>query len=114
MAERISEVILHDITGHCQKAHAELGPGVLVVREIQGDAIWSTADDINSQLAIAEREGDSSLESVFRRMLERLGTLNIKDDVLIAIADHRGLRLLQLPSTDPAAGIKAILSAWGQ
>lgn len=112
MAERIAEVILTDIIGHSRKAWAELGAGALVVRSVCNDAIWSTAEDIQQQRGLAESNGDHDLAETFSRILQHIERLNIDDTVLIAIADHRGLRLLELPVSEPAAAIKQLLKDW--
>lgn len=112
MAERIAEVILADMIGHSRKGWAELGAGALVIRAACNDAIWSTASDIQQQRQLAESSGDHDLAETFSRILQRIERLNIEEQVLIAIADHRGLRLLELPVSKPAAAISQLLKDW--
>lgn len=112
MASRISEAILSDLIGHAQRAWAEDGPGVLVIRRTTDDAQWSPIQQIKENLAIAERSGDSEMAAAFRSILERAVAADIETEALIAIADHKGLRLLVLPTTNPAAAIDEMLRSW--
>jgi hypothetical protein len=112
MAARISEAILCDLVQHCQKSWAEEGDGVLIIRRLTDDVIWSTAADIKGQLALAERFGDTEFAGVFRDILSQLANLDIESEGLIAIADSRGLRLLRLPLHGAADSIQSLLEAW--
>lgn len=112
MAARISEAILSDMIQHAQKAWHSDGPGVLVIRRTVDDARWSPVQEIQDNLTIAEREDDAGMATALRSILERLGSLDIEQHALIAIADHKGLRLLQLPVVNPAGAINELLSSW--
>lgn len=112
MASRISEAILSDLIQHAQRAWEEDGPGVLVIRRTLDDAQWSPIQQIKDNLAIAERTGDDQMAAAFRSMLERASALDIAAEALIAIADHKSLRLSVLPTTNPAAAIDEMLRSW--
>jgi hypothetical protein len=112
MAARISDAILSDLIQHAQRAWVEQGPGALVIRRTLDDAQWSTVQQIQENLALAERAGDTPIESALRSLLERIGSLDTAAEVLIAIADHHSLRLLILPVSNPAAAIDEMLSSW--
>lgn len=112
MAARISEAILSDLIKHAQDAWADEGPGILVIRRIVDDVIWSTTDNIHDNLHRAEDAADREMVSCLRDILDHLGRLDIDAEVPIAIADNRGLRLLRLPVVNPAGFINELLSTW--
>jgi hypothetical protein len=112
MASRISEAILSDLIQHAQKAWADDGPGVLVIRRTIDDAQWSPVEQIQGNLALAERLDDRPMAAALRSLLDLIGRLDIQAEAPIAIADHISLRLLLLPTANPAAAIEAMLSAW--
>lgn len=111
MASRIGEVILADLIHHGQTAWHELGPGVLIIRQSAGDAIWSDAADIRAQLLIAEQDDDDGMIRVLRSMLSRLEDLVIEQQVPMAFADHHGLRFYLLDTANPTTTLKALLAA---
>jgi len=112
MATRISEAILSDLIQHAQRAWAEEGPGVLVIRRTVDDAQWSPVQQVQDNLVIAERHDDRAMASCLRSILERVAGLDIDAEVLIAIADHNSLRLFIRPVSNPAAAINDLLSSW--
>lgn len=112
MAERIGEVILRDLISHATTAWNDCGPGVLVVRRVSDDARWSPAAMLQQNLETARRENDTAMAEAFSSTLEAIGKLNIDERVPIAIADHRGWRLLLLPVDQPEAGLKDLLGNW--
>ncbi|MCE2836903.1 MAG: hypothetical protein LW834_08060 [Cyanobium sp. 49614_E6] len=112
MAARISEAILSDLIQHAQKAWQSDGPGVLVIRRTVDDARWSPVQEIQNNLTIAERHNDAGMIAALRSTLERLGSLDIDTHALVAFADHKGFRLLQLPVVNPAGAINELLSSW--
>jgi hypothetical protein len=109
MAARIAEAILADMVHHAAKAWKDDGPGVLVVRQIQGDARWSPAAMLEQNLAVAEAEGDSGMATAFRSTLAAINSLDIEQVAPIAIADHRGWRVLLIPTSNPAAAVAELL-----
>lgn len=112
MASHIATTILADLVQQVQKAWRTLGPGILVIRRLQDDAIWSDLEDINRNRKIAEEGKDVGMASVFHSILDQLDGIDIEEEVLIAITDSTSIRVLAIPATDPARDIARLLKAW--
>jgi hypothetical protein len=112
MASRISEAILSDLIQQCQKAWTEEGPGVLVIRRTTDDILWSLVEDIQVNLALAERYDDKPMASALRDVLQQLGNLDIETEALLLIASAHSLKLLRLPVSNPAARVQELLASW--
>lgn len=112
MAKHIATTILADLVQQCQKAWRHMGPGILVVRRLQDDAIWSDLEDINANRKIAENEGDAGMAAVFHSILDQLDGLDIEQEVLVAFTDATSIRVLPIPATNPARGVAKLLDAW--
>jgi len=109
MAARIAEAILRDLILHATKAWKEDGPGVLVIRAACDDARWSPAGMVQENLARAEAAADDGMARALASTLRAIDGLDIEAQVPIAIADHRGWRLLLLPTDEPARGVTELL-----
>lgn len=109
MASRIAEAILLDMIRHATDAWNSEGPGVLVIRTTFNDARWSPAPMIEENLERADAAGDDGMATAFRSTLRALDRLDIEQQVPIAIADHRGWRLLLIPTDNPASQITELL-----
>ena len=112
MASRISEAILSDLIQHAQRAWRDDGPGVLVIRRTNDDARWSPLPMLEQNLQLAERSGDQPMAAAFQQTINAIDHLNIEQQVPIAIADHRGWRLLLLNADNPAAHVSELLESW--
>ena len=109
MAGRIAEAILQDMIQHATKAWNDDGPGVLVIRAVCDDARWSPAAMVQENLSKAESIGDSGMARAFASTLRAIEGLNIEEQVPIAIADHRGWRLMLIPTHEPARAVVELL-----
>lgn len=109
MASRIAEAILQDMIRHAADAWRTEGPGVLVIRTTCNDARWSPAAMVAENLGKAESAGDSGMATAFRSTLRAIENLDIEQQVPIAIADHRGWRLMLVPTDNPAAHVTELL-----
>lgn len=109
MAARIAEAILRDLIRHATEAWNSEGVGVLVIRTVCNDARWSPAEMIEENLAKAEAAGDTGMATAFASTLRALDRLDIEQQVPVAIADHRGWRLLLIPTENPAAHVQELL-----
>ena len=112
MASRISEAILSDLIQHGQRAWRDDGPGVLVIRRTKDDARWSPLEMVEQNLRVAQQADDQNMAAAFQQTIAAISNLNIEQQVPIAIADHRGWRLLLLDATQPAAQVAALLESW--
>lgn len=109
MAGRIAEAILQDLIQHATKAWNDDGPGVLVIRSVCDDARWSPAAMVEENLAKAEANSDSGMAQAFASTLRAIDGLDIEQQVPIAIADHRGWRLMLIPTHEPARAVVELL-----
>lgn len=109
MASRIAEAILQDLIKHATDAWRTEGPGVLVIRTTCNDARWSPSAMVEENLNKADAAGDSGMATAFRSTLRAIDRLDIEQQVPIAIADHRGWRLMLVPTDNPASGIPELL-----
>lgn len=109
MAARIAEAVLSDILQHAAKAWREDGPGVLVIRTTCNDARWSPAAMVEENLQKARSAGDDGMATAFASTLRAIDRLDIEQQVPVAIADHRGWRLLLIPTDNPAGSIPELL-----
>jgi hypothetical protein len=109
MASRIAEAILQDLIKHATKAWNDDGPGVLVIRSVCDDARWSPAAMLQENLSKAEAIGDAGMAQAFASTLRAIEALNIEEQAPIAIADHRGWRLMLIPTHEPARSVVELL-----
>ena len=114
VAHQVGRLIMFDMVGRAQMLWRDHGPGVLVFTHEGQNIQWCDPDEIAEQLSIAESCGDTGLADVFREMLRRLEKIDPKQSVLMAIADQRGLRLLQPRLDNPTPELDRLLSAWNQ
>jgi hypothetical protein len=112
IAKHTAELILRDLTAEVQIAWEQLGPGILVIRRIHDDVLWSTASELMDLRAQAERQGDESLAEAFADLLTRLSNHDPGERSLIAIAGLTDLRVVNLDNDDPSRQIEEYLDAW--
>lgn len=108
MARAIGNALLDDVCSEAVKARRKHGPGFWVFTTHNDGAIWETAEGLKSQIDTADANNDHDLEETFRRLLTTFEGL-ADNQVLVAIADERGLRACVLDADNPGMQLDAVL-----
>jgi hypothetical protein len=116
-AAATAQLILRDLIQQCTTAAAKEGPGALVVALAAGAperSRFASISELTDNLAIAEAQGDDAMAAVHRRLIERLGCIDLSTTALLLLLerddDGNGqARLYELDAErDPAAAAQVI------
>jgi hypothetical protein len=112
MAIATGEMILTDLIDKAINGLAANGPGVLRVTLIADyeSVEFVKADDIESDLRIAESMEDSFMVSAFRQIIHQIDTNDWQKFLLIVLADGDGIRVFPVEPTGAQENLRAIAS----
>ena len=87
-----AELILSDLIDIALNGVENKGPGALVINLINDSTTYMTGENVEFDIAIAEREDDTEVLEMLRGLIEKINTNDWSTHVLITLISDAGTR----------------------
>lgn len=117
LATASCEAILSDFIRLFDRGYAVQGPGALVIRlhgalaDQQHSAQFLSVPDIQADLELAERTGDTAIAGYLRDAVAAIESANVNKCVVLMLIDNSSTRVFLVDRDHPAGGIRDALES---
>ena len=105
-----AELILSDLINIALNGIESRGAGTLVINLINDSTVFMSGADIESDLIVAEMEGDDDVSDFLKPLIDRVNTNDWKSYVLITLISDAGTRTFAVEAGGSQESLRALAS----
>jgi len=105
-----AELILSDLINIALNGIESRGAGTLVINLINDSTVFMSGADIESDLIVAEMEGDDDVSAFLKPLIDKVNTNDWQNHVLITLISDAGTRTFAVEAGGSQESLRAFAS----